>query len=143
MCIVRLRDMRDSEGNNIKSIFKLIAKNNIEDMATVFISNEKKKTRNRADKEAYRGSQFRGVSINGVKWQVFIIIKNKKYYVGQMDTEAEAARLYDKLILLHSGLSAKTNFSYTAQQIKEIFEANNGPSFMVAHPINEGKKNND
>ena len=86
----------------------------------IIIANEKKQTRNKAEKEFYRGSQFRGVSINGNRWQVFIIIKNKKYYAGQMDTEVEAAKLYDKLIILHGGLTVKTNFSYSAQDLKEL-----------------------
>lgn len=63
----------------------------------VIKSTDKKQTRNNKDASQYRGSQFRGVSINGDKWQVFVIIKNKKYYAGQMKTEKEAARLYDKL----------------------------------------------
>ena len=86
----------------------------------VINAHEKKQIRIKADRMAYRGSQFQGVSINGSKWQVFIIIKNKKHYAGQMDTEVEAAKLYDKLILLHFGLQSKTNFSYTVQQIEEI-----------------------
>ena len=108
---------------SVNSIFKHISKNSYLQNDKVINANVKKQTRNKAEREAYRGSQFRGVSVNGSKWQVFIIIKNKKYYAGQMDTEAEAAKLYDKLILLHCGLSAKTNFSYTAQQLKEIVTA--------------------
>ena len=95
-------------------------KNNTYSKSKIIIANEKKQTRNKAEKEFYRGSQFRGVSINGNRWQVFIIIKNKKYYAGQMDTEVEAAKLYDKLIILHGGLTVKTNFSYSAQDLKEL-----------------------
>ena len=70
--------------------------------------------------KSYRGSRFRGVSINGDKWQVFVIIKHRKYYVGQMHDEAGAARLHDKLVILHFGLKALTNFSYSVQDVKEM-----------------------
>ena len=34
----------------------------------------------------------------------------------------EAAKLYDKLILMHQGLSAKTNYNYTAKEVKDIMK---------------------
>lgn len=83
---------------------------------------QKKQTRKCQDLHVYRGSHYRGVSINGGKWQVFMIVKNKKFYVGQMQTEEEAAALYDKLAILHSGLEAKTNFSYTCSQVSQIVD---------------------
>ena len=83
---------------------------------------QKKQTRKFCNTQDYRGSHFRGVSINGNKWQVFFIVNNKKYYVGQMLTEAGAATLYDKIAVFHHGLDAKTNFSYTPKQVREIVE---------------------
>lgn len=38
----------------------------------------------------------------------------KKIYVGSIDSEAEAALLYDKIAILVHGLKAKTNYDYTA-----------------------------
>lgn len=43
----------------------------------------------------FRGSKFRGVSRNGKLWQVLIMIKNKKRYVGSYTNELEAAKAYD------------------------------------------------
>ena len=34
----------------------------------------------------------------------------------------EAAKRYDKLILMHQGLSAKTNYNYTVNKVKEIMK---------------------
>ena len=102
------------------SFLRHIDKNRIHDETILIRSNEKKQTRNKLVKESYRGSKYRGVSINGLKWQIFIIIKNKKHYAGQLDSEEDAAKLYDKLIIMHNGLVAKTNFNYSVQEIKEI-----------------------
>ena len=51
----------------------------------------------------FRGSRFRGVSKNGRCWQVFIMIDKKKQYVGPVDSEGEAARLYDLLTVVNHG----------------------------------------
>ena len=89
-------------------------------------SSEKKMTKIKTSKETYRGSNFRGVSINGFKWQVFVVINSKKHYIGQMKTEEEAAKLYDKLILIHIGMTAKLNFNYSAGEIERIIEEMSG-----------------
>ena len=104
----------------ISSLIKQIDRNKIQNATKIIISKGKKQMRNKDEKESYRGSQFRGVSINGNRWQVFVIIKNKKYYAGIMNTEIEAAKLYDKLIILHEGLRARTNFSYTIQDVRDL-----------------------
>lgn len=39
-----------------------------------------------------------------------------------MLSEAGAATLYDKIAVFHHGLDAKTNFSYTPKQVREIVE---------------------
>ncbi|CDW87865.1 ant-like protein [Stylonychia lemnae] len=48
-----------------------------------------------ARKQSNRGSQFRGVSRNGKKWQVMIMGKSKKQYIGAIEDESEAALIYD------------------------------------------------
>ncbi|CAI2367075.1 unnamed protein product [Moneuplotes crassus] len=68
----------------------------------------------------YRGSIFRGVSMNGSKWQVFYTYKNKKYYIGIVPTEEEAAGLHDLFEIFHYGLKSKTNYDYTKSQVWEI-----------------------
>jgi hypothetical protein len=44
-----------------------------------------------------RNSMYRGVSRNGNSWQVMLMGRNKKRYVGAIKNEMKAARIYDKL----------------------------------------------
>ena len=67
-----------------------------------------------------RGSRFRGVSKNGSQWQVLIMVKKKKRYLGSFYNEEEAAKAYDKVALQHHGIKAKTNFNYTKEEVEEI-----------------------
>jgi hypothetical protein len=83
---------------------------------------KEKQTRNASEVKIYRGSKFRGASINGQKWQVFYTLKNKKYYIGQLSSELLAARLYDEFAIVHEGLNAETNFEYTCREIEKISE---------------------
>ena len=97
--------------------------------------------------EEFRGSMCRGVSKNKMKWQMMIMGNQKKIYIGAVESEMEAAAIYDKVsiiihgikvsqylklsqlhiqslyssnILLIQCVQAKTNFSYSKQQIEEI-----------------------
>ena len=63
---------------------------------------------------------YRGVSKNKMKWQMMIMGNQKKIYIGAVESEVEAATIYDKISILIHGMKAKTNFSYTKQQIEEI-----------------------
>ena len=67
-----------------------------------------------------RSSRFRGVSKNGNQWQVLLMHKKGKSYVGSYSSEEFAARIYDILAIKLRGLKARTNFKYTYQQIKKI-----------------------
>ena len=67
-----------------------------------------------------RGSRYRGVSKNGSQWQVLIMVKKKKRYLGSFSNEEEAARAYDKVALQHHGIKAKTNYDYTKEEVEEI-----------------------
>lgn len=51
-----------------------------------------------------RGSRFRGVSKNGSKFQVFIMINKKKRYFGVLENEEHSALVYDKLAIIFHGL---------------------------------------
>ena len=67
-----------------------------------------------------RSSQYRDVSKNGNQWQVLMMLKKKKLYIGTYDSEEFAGRIYDILSLKNRGIKAKTNFKYTNEQIKNI-----------------------
>ena len=69
-----------------------------------------------------RSSKFRGVSRNGNQWQVLIMLKRGKSYVGSYNSEELAARIYDILALKYRGVKARTNFKYTSKQINKIRE---------------------
>lgn len=66
------------------------------------------------------GSKYRGVSRNKNKWQVMIMGNFKKFYIGGIKTELEAAKLYDKLAIFYHGIEAKTNFQYIKRQIEAL-----------------------
>jgi len=68
-----------------------------------------------------RSSKYRGVSRNGNKWQVLIMINNKKFFLGNYSSEELAARIYDIQAIKAWGIKAKTNFIYDNNQLKEIY----------------------
>ncbi len=49
-----------------------------------------------------------------------IMGKNKKQYIGAIENEAEAALIYDWHAIITLGLKAKTNFSYTGEELLGI-----------------------
>jgi len=69
-----------------------------------------------------RSSKFRGVSKNGNQWQVLLMHKKGKSYVGTYNSEEFAAKIYDILAIKYRGVKARTNFKYSFQQIKKIGE---------------------
>lgn len=83
----------------------------IHDDYQILITSKPKNKSNKIRK-SNRHSRYRGVSLNGKKWQVMIMGPIKKKYFGGIATEREAAVFYDKLSILTNGLSAKTNFNY-------------------------------
>ena len=68
-----------------------------------------------------RSSKYRGVSKNGNKWQVLMMINNKKCYLGNYPSEDLAARIYDIQAIKSWGIKARTNFVYDKNQIKKIY----------------------
>ena len=68
-----------------------------------------------------RSSKYRGVSKNGSKWQVLMMINNKKFYLGNYPSEDLAARIYDIQAIKSWGIKARTNFVYNNNQIKKIY----------------------
>lgn len=80
----------------------------------------KPKNRSYKIRKSNRYSRFRGVSMNGKKWQVMIMGPSKKKYFGAISCERDAAILYDKLSILTNGLAAKTNFNYRKSDLVKM-----------------------
>ena len=59
-----------------------------------------------------RSSKYRGVSRNGNRWQVLIMINRKKTYIGNFESEEDATRAYDQYAIKYHGNKARTNFFY-------------------------------
>ena len=58
-----------------------------------------------------RGSHYRGVSRNGIKWQAMIVRGPYKKYVGAIRSEEAAARMYDKYALIMQGFDVSSGIS--------------------------------
>ena len=69
-----------------------------------------------------RTSKYRGVSKNGIGWQVLMMHKNNKAYIGTYYSEKVAARIYDIASIKRLGFKAKTNFLYKNEQILKIIK---------------------
>ena len=69
-------------------------------------------SKNNISKSFKRSSKYRGVSRNGNKWQVLIMINRKKTYIGNYDSEEDAAKAYDQYAIKYHGDKARTNFFY-------------------------------
>ena len=80
----------------------------------------KPKNRSYKNRKSNRYSKYRGVSLNGKKWQVMIMGPVKKKYFGAIASERDAAILYDKLSILTNGLAAKTNFNYRKSDLVKM-----------------------
>ena len=49
-----------------------------------------------------------------------IMYNNFKYFSGQIRNEVLAGMIYDRYALQTMGIRAKTNFSYTSDQVKQL-----------------------
>ena len=63
-------------------------------------------------KYIYRGSKYRGLSRNGKTWQVLIMINRNKNYIGNFETEEEAAKVYDEYAMKFHKNKARLNFPH-------------------------------
>jgi hypothetical protein len=59
----------------------------------------KKVNRGKIDHKDFRGSLYRGVSVNGRKFQVFAMIHKEKIYLCSTKKIEKAALLYDILLI--------------------------------------------
>lgn len=117
--------IKQTENNNEIKVLK----NNKVVYVNNFLLNSYSTSKNikKLDKIAFirrnkRSSRFRGVSKNGNQWQVLMMIKKRKLYVGSFASEELAARIYDVLTIKNRGIRARTNFIYTSKQIKNIYD---------------------
>lgn len=69
-----------------------------------------------------RRSKFIGVSRNGKNWQVLINVGDMKKYIGTYSSQHKAAIAYDFYSIALHGTKAKTNFSYSGQQLLILVE---------------------
>lgn len=106
-----------SLSNKISLLKKVLE--GIKDDSQILISS-KPKNKSQKIRKSNRHSKYRGVSLNGKKWQVMIMGPIKKKYFGGISTEREAAIFYDKLSILTNGLAAKTNFNYRKSDLMKI-----------------------
>ena len=81
----------------------------------------KEKRRREDEKEDSRGSGFRGVSKNGLHWQIFMNVDGgSRRYRGCLPSEQASALLYDKAAVQYQGRSAQTNFDYSREEVVEM-----------------------
>ena len=102
---------------------KKIIKNNKTVYMNKFLIKEDKKTF-RTNWGNKRCSKYRGVSKNGSGWQVLMMHKRNKLYIGTYYSEELAARIYDIASIKRIGINAKTNFLYNNEQISRILKTN-------------------
>ena len=115
-----LEEMMNMNSNEIKVMKnnKIVYANNIDSFSKI------KKIRNKKYlfeiRKRNRGSKYRGVSKNGNQWQVLIMFRNSKSYIGTYSSEELAARVYDISAIKNKGVKAITNFNYSPKQINNI-----------------------
>ena len=68
-----------------------------------------------------RSSKFRGVSLNGEKFQVITYNSKKIDYLGSFHDEKLAAVIFDIWQIQMYDLKGKTNFQYTKSMVMAIF----------------------
>ena len=67
-------------------------------------------------------AKYIGLSRNGKKWQVLLMIDGWRCYMTSKTSQIECAWIYDKLVIYMNGLAAKTNFAYTKSQVFAFIE---------------------
>jgi len=105
--------------NNIKVI-----KNNKIVYVNKFSIKKKIKNKKKKKSKHSRSSKYRGVSKNGLGWQVLMMYKNNKPYLGTFNSEYLAARIYDIESIKKKGIKATKNFFYNNDQMSKILKSN-------------------
>ena len=63
---------------------------------------------------------YRGVSRNGLSWQVMSMIDCQSVYLATTKDPIEAALIYDIVNLQTKGMMARVNFNYSARELLAI-----------------------
>lgn len=108
-----IKENLDNYGQNRKGIQKKLRDIEAESQLSEGIFEQtlpKRRNLEGKNKAKSRGSRFRGVSKNGSKHQVFIMINKKKRFIGVYKEEEEAARVYDKLAIIFHGHKVCSRF---------------------------------
>ena len=101
----------EEEISFIKMKIEDVIKQNSTNLDKVLIeANIPRKNHNSSD-DNFRGSKYRGPSKNRKKWQVMKMIKKQTVRVGTVESELEAARIYDFLAILTEGLNVSKKIS--------------------------------
>ena len=119
---IKKRELHFNNKEFLNNEQKIIKYNKI-----VFINKfliKEKRNKKLKDLKNKRSSKYRGVSKNGIGWQVLMMFNKNKSYVGTFYSEKLAARIYDIVSIKRIGINAKTNFLYNNKQISRILEAN-------------------
>lgn len=67
-----------------------------------------------------RGSKYRGVTLNGDKWQVLFTILEEYIYLCSTPNEKQAATLYDISMIQNRGLKALVSMEYSKAHLLGI-----------------------
>jgi hypothetical protein len=101
----------DGKANRLLNVISSVTSSNV----TLVVSN--KKAESKEGPLSSKRSSYIGVSLNGPNWQALVTIMKRKTYIGSYKTQHQAAIAFDFYSLLLHSLAAKTNFSYTKEDI--------------------------
>lgn len=87
-----------------------------------FIEGKKKSQACKTKGISKRRTRFTGVTRNSVNYQTLIVVNGKKVYVDSFSDELLAAITFDFYSILLRGEKATTNFTYSAEKVKEMLD---------------------
>ena len=99
-------ELKKNRDEILEGILHFMKKNNNNNVEAVILDGNTSQKGNLASvlgpqvNEEFRGSKFRGPSKNRSKWQVMKMVNKKTIRIGAINTEIDAARVYDFLSIL-------------------------------------------
>ena len=95
----------------------------LEDTSLMFVTGKKKCQPSKNKSVSKRRSRYIGVTHNSANYQALIVVNRKKIYVDTFAEELLAAITFDFYSMLLHGIKATTNFSYSAEEVKEMLRS--------------------